>query len=153
MRFVPRLTALGLDGKSRPAVRPRASVARYGIAGAQSLAAGEIAVGAFGNITAFKTLIDQGAPVKYVLPNPGLGFEYAMGGLAWSRRLNAALVLMDYVMSKAGQTAWSGTGEGASPRTDVPGAIPAAAITAWDSSAYPPDVVNKYRAYWSGIFK
>ena len=120
---------------------------------AQSLAAGEIAVGAFGNITAFKTLIDQGAPVKYVLPNPGLGFEYAMGGLAWSRRLNAALVLMDYVMSKAGQTAWSGTGEGASPRTDVPGAIPAAAITAWDSSAYPPDVVNKYRAYWSGIFK
>lgn len=120
---------------------------------AQSLAAGEIAVGAFGNITAFKPLMDQGAPIKFVIPNPGLGFEYAMGGLGWSKRPNATLVFMDYVMSRDGQTAWHGTGEGASPRSDVPGSIPIADVTAWDTSAYPPDVVNKYRAYWTGIFK
>lgn len=120
---------------------------------AQSLAAGEIAVGAFGNITAFKPLIDQGAPIKFVIPNPGLGFEYAMGGLGWSKRPNATLVFMDYVMSKDGQTAWHGTGEGASPRSDIPGSIPIANVTAWDTSAYPPEVVTKYRAYWSGIFK
>ncbi len=120
---------------------------------AQSLAAGEIAVGAFGNITSFKPLIDQGAPIKYVIPNPGLGFEYAMGGMGWSKRPNATLVFMDYVMSRDGQAAWHGTGEGASPRTDVPGSIPIANITAWDTAAYPAEVVNKYRAYWSGIFK
>ena len=120
---------------------------------AQSLAAGEIAVGAFGNITSFKPLIDQGAPIKYVIPNPGLGFEYAMGGMGWSKRPNATLVFMDYVMSKDGQTAWHGTGEGASPRSDVAGSIPIGNITAWDTAAYPSDVVTKYRAYWSGIFK
>ena len=76
-----------------------------------------------------------------------------MGGMGWSKRPNATLVFMDYVMSKDGQTAWHGTGEGASPRTDVAGSIPIANITAWDTAAYPTDVANKYRAYWNGIFK
>lgn len=120
---------------------------------AQSVASGEIAVSAFGVPTATTPLIEQGAPIGYVVPSPGLGNLYGVAAVGWSKRPNAALVLTDYIMSMDGQTAWHGRGESASPLPGVPGAIPAATITPYDPGKYPPPVAAKYREYWTKIFK
>lgn len=124
-----------------------------GVPIAQAVASGEVSIGAFGQPTATKPLMEKGAPVDYVIPDPGLGVEYIAAAFGWSRRPNAALVLLDYVMSAEGQTAWHGTGETASPRSDVKGAIPIASVTPWDPHAYPADVANRYREKWTRIFK
>ncbi len=118
----------------------------------QALAAGEIVVSAFGNTTSFTPLIQQGAPIKLVIPSPGLGFEYGLGAFGWSKRPNAARVFEDYVMSVDGQSAWHGGGESASP-IGVPGSVPIDSITPWDIAAYPPDVVKSYTGRWNKIFK
>lgn len=120
---------------------------------AQSVASGEIAISAFGVPTAITPVIEQGAPMAYVVPNPGMGNLYGAGALGWSKRPNAALVLLDYLMSADGQAQWHGRGESASPLAGVPGAIPLSTITPYDPSKYPPAVVNKYKEYWNKIFK
>jgi iron(III) transport system substrate-binding protein len=120
---------------------------------AQSVASGEIAVSAFGVPTAIIPVIEQGAPMAYVVPNPGMGNLYGMAALAWSKRPNAALVMADYIMSAEGQTLWHGRGESASPLSGIPGAIPLSSITPYDPAKYTAPVVAKYRDYWSKIFK
>lgn len=120
---------------------------------AQSVASGEIAVSAFGVPTAIIPVIEQGAPMAYVVPNPGMGNLYGAAALGWSKRPNAALLLTDYIMSADGQAQWHGRGESASPLPGVPGAIPLSTITPYDPAKYPPAVVSKYREYWSKIFK
>ena len=120
---------------------------------AQSVASGEIAVSAFGVPTAIIPIIEQGAPMAYVVPNPGMGNLYAVAALSWSRRPNAALLLTDYIMSAEGQGLWHGRGESASPLPGVPGAIPLATITPYDPAKYPAATVTRYRDYWSKIFK
>jgi iron(III) transport system substrate-binding protein len=120
---------------------------------AQSVASGEIAVSVFGVPTAIIPVIEQGAPIGYVVPSPGMGNLYAVAALSWSKRPNAALVLADYIMSQDGQGLWHGRGESASPLAGVAGAIPLASITPYDPAKYPAAVVAKYREYWSKIFK
>lgn len=119
----------------------------------QGVAAGEVAAGVMGNVTGTKPLIEQGAPVDYVVPNPGLGIVYAMGGLGWSKRPNAAAVLLDYLMFTEGQTVWHGRGEAASPLPGIPGSLAIASITPWDADAWTPDVVQRFTARWNAIFK
>jgi len=119
----------------------------------QAVAAGEIAVSVFNVPSSLRTLIEQGAPIEFVEPNPNLGIQYATGALGWSKRPNAALVLLDYLMTRDAQTAWHGHGDSASPLPDIPGALSAAAITPYDAAAYPPEMVAKYREYWAKIFK
>ena len=94
----------------------------------------------------------QGAPIAYVMPSPGLGFQYGLAAFAWSKRKNAALVFENYVMSVDGQTVWHGGNETASP-IGVAGSLPIAAITPWDTTAYPPDVMKAYSERWTKIFK
>ena len=120
---------------------------------AQSVASGEIAVSAFGVPTAIIPIVEQGAPMAYVVPNPGMGNLYAMAALSWSKRPNVAMVLADYIMSAEGQALWHGRGESASPLPGIAGAIPLASITPYDPAKYPAATVTKYRDYWSKIFK
>lgn len=119
----------------------------------QGVAAGEVQVGNMGNVTGTKPLIEKGAPVDFVVPNPGLGIVYAMAALGWSRRPNAALVLMDYLMSVEGQTVWHGRGEAASPLRGIPGSLDVSTITPWPLDAFNPEAVRKYREHWTAIFK
>jgi iron(III) transport system substrate-binding protein len=119
----------------------------------QAIASGEIAVSAFGNATVVTPLKEKGAPIEMVIPNPSLGIQYAGGAFGWSKRPNAAMVLLDYMMSVEGQTLWHSTGESASPRTGIKGSLVAASITPWDPSKYPPEVVKAYRDRWNKIFK
>lgn len=119
----------------------------------QAVASGEIAVGVFTQTTATKPLMEKGAPIDYVIPKPGLGVQYVIGAFGWSKRPNAALVMLDYIMSAEGQTAWHGAGLTASPRTGIPGSLDIASITAWDPLAYPANVAKDYTDRWNRIFK
>lgn len=119
----------------------------------QALAAGEIAAVVIGGVpSAVKPLMDLGAPIGYVVPNPGTGIVYAAGAFGWSKRPNAAILMLDYIMSVEGQTDWHGRGETASPLPGIPGSLNASAIALWDIDAYPPEVVSKYRERWNKIF-
>ena len=133
------------------AMKPRIYVGAVPIG--QALASGEIATSIHGVPSALRALIDKGAPIDYVVPNPAFGFEYAMGALGWSKRPNAALVLLDYFMSEAGQTGWHGLGESASPRSGIKGSLNAASINPYNPADYPPEKSNAFRVHWNGIFK
>ena len=98
-------------------------------------------------------LIAQGAPLKLVIPSPAFGFQYSGGILSWSKRPNAAQVFMNYVMSRAGQTAWVGSGEAASALPNIPNSSDANTISVYNPTAYPADFLQTYGVKWRGIFK
>ncbi len=123
------------------------------VPGAQAVAAGEISVDAFGVPTAIRPLAAQGAPIAYTVPSPGLGNQYAAGALAWSKRPNAALLFLDFVMSRDGQSAWHGQGGSASPLRDIKGGLDFDAITPYDPAAWTPEKIAAYRARWNTIFR
>lgn len=119
---------------------------------AQSIASGEVAIGAFGLPGSAIPLMQKGAPLNYVTPNPDLGFEYGLAAVNWSKRKNAALVFEDYVMSADGQAAWHSNNGTASP-LGVPNSPSISTITAWDAAAYTPEVIKAYTEHWNKIFK
>jgi iron(III) transport system substrate-binding protein len=120
----------------------------------QAIASGEIAATpGTATVTTVKPLMDQGAPINFVRPIPAFGFEYAAAAFGWSKRPNAALVLMAYLMSVEGQTLLYGTGEGASPRPNIAGSMPASEIQVFDAAQYSPEVVRAYRERWNRIMK
>jgi len=119
----------------------------------QAVASGELAVSAFGIPTATAGLIRQGAPVEMVMPNPAFGITHAVVAFRWAKRPNAALVLVDWLMSAEGQTVWMGQNESASPRSGIANSLDFNAIVPWDVNAYPPEVVKAYREKWNKIFK
>lgn len=119
----------------------------------QSVASGELTASVTGILTATKPLMDAGAPIDYVVTKPGFGTSYIVSALGWSKRPNAALVLLDYIVSEDGQNAWNGKGEGVSMRPSVQGAMPAASVTTWDAADYPPEVAAKLRERWKVLFQ
>jgi iron(III) transport system substrate-binding protein len=98
---------------------------------AQALASGEIAI----------------------TPNPSLAYSLSGGVLGWSKRPNAALVLMDYLMSPRGQTAWNGHGESASPLPNIPGSLNVKNMQLFNQAQYTSAVVGPYAEKWNKIFK
>lgn len=122
-------------------------------AGAQLIAAGEIAVANFINAGAAVPLVKQGAPMKVVVPQPAWATRYVSGVLGWAKRPNAALVLMDYLMSRRGQTTWNGNDDSASPLPNIPGSLNVTLVPAFDPAQWPPERVSAYRAKWTGIFR
>lgn len=119
----------------------------------QANASGEIAVSAFGVPSVVKPLMEKGAPIDFVMPNPVLGVLTVGGALGWSKRPNAALVLLDYLTSIEGQTRWHSDSTSASPLPNIPHALATSGITPMDTTAYPADVAQKYREKWNKIFK
>ncbi|MSP98676.1 MAG: extracellular solute-binding protein [Betaproteobacteria bacterium] len=119
----------------------------------QALAAGEIIIGTYTLPTAIRPLIEQGAPIDYAVPTPGFGTGYSMAVLRVSKRPNAAVVLVDYIMSPEGQSVWHGRGETASPRPNIKGSLPVSSITLWPWNKYPADVVKSYTEHWNKVLK
>lgn len=120
---------------------------------AQATASGEIVTTAFSVATVVMPLIEQGAPMKLVIPKPALGIRWAGGIIAGSKRPNAAQVLVDFLMSPRGQAAWHSRGESASPLPNIPGSPDANAIHAFDPAAYNTNSVNDYRKKWEVLFR
>jgi iron(III) transport system substrate-binding protein len=119
---------------------------------AQSVAAGETLVTSFTIMTIASPLVDQGAPIKMVQPNPSLGTR-ALGVVpSWATRPNAAQVFLDYVMSVRGQSLLMGKGEAASALPNVPGAMDGRNITPYDPTPYTPEFVKTYLKRWHGLF-
>ncbi|MBM3345664.1 MAG: extracellular solute-binding protein [Betaproteobacteria bacterium] len=98
-------------------------------------------------------LITQGAPLKVVQPNPAFASQDVVAALAHSRRPNAALVFLDFMMSRRGQTAWNGRGETASPIPGIPGSLDAKTMQPWDPFRYTIEFQQAYRAKWNKLFK
>jgi iron(III) transport system substrate-binding protein len=119
----------------------------------QAVASGEVSVGNFAVPSSVNPLIAQGAPIEYVLPNPGLGSSTWVGALKWAKRPNAALVLVDYILSRDGQTAWHGKGESASPLPGISGSLDAKTIFAFDPAQYTGEVLAAYRQHFNSIMK
>jgi iron(III) transport system substrate-binding protein len=118
---------------------------------ASALASGEIAVAAFTLRGAAQPLIDRGAPIKIVVPNPrGASTEFG-AVFSWAKRPNAGLVLIDYLISARGQTVLVGQGEFASPLPNIPGSLDIKTTTSWDLTKYPPSVANAYAERWRKI--
>lgn len=89
----------------------------------QSVAAGANAVG-FVQTAAPADLIKAGAPIKQMVPtNPSCYYGYFVAQVAWSKRPQAAQVLLNWVMSRAGQEAIHGWGYTASPLENIPGGL------------------------------
>jgi iron(III) transport system substrate-binding protein len=104
-------------GKSRPRLHPSIGPT------VQAVAAGAAAVG-FVQTAAPADLIKAGAPIKQVVPaDPGCAYGYFLAQVSWSKRPEAAQVLLNWMMSREGQTAIHGWGYSASPLEKIPGSL------------------------------
>ena len=119
----------------------------------QSIAAGEIAAGLYGIHAVANTLIAQGAPMKVVQPNPAFASMDVLAALAHCRRPNAAMVFLDYMMSRRGQGIWNGSGETASVIPGIPGSLDAKSMQPWDVFRYTPEFQRDYKIKFDKMFK
>ena len=89
----------------------------------QAIAAGAHAVGLVGT-AAPADLIKAGAPIKQIIPtNPSCYYGYFVGQVRWSKRPEAGQVLLNWILSRAGQEAVHGWGYSGSPLENIPGAL------------------------------
>lgn len=119
----------------------------------QGLAAGELAMAAWGIHAVANALSAQGAPIKVFQPNPAFASADVVAALAHSRRPNAAHVFLDYMMSRRGQTVWNGTGETASVIPGIQGSLDARTMQPWDVFRYTPEFQRNYKAKFDKMFK
>jgi iron(III) transport system substrate-binding protein len=119
----------------------------------QATGSGEIWINAFSVLAIDKPLIAQGAPIRSVLPNPALGFSYGGAIVSWAKRPNAALVLVDYLMSPRGQTILVGDGESASPLPNIKGSLDITKLSMLDPEKYTADAIKAVETKWNGLFK
>lgn len=119
----------------------------------QAAISGEVKASMQSPATTALPLIESGAPLKMVVPNPSFGIRYAGGIMGWSKRPNAALLFMDYLMSPLGQDAFCGKGGGASPLPNLPGCLDPRTIASFDANYYTREVVEAYRKKWNALFK
>lgn len=73
---------------------------------AAALASGNIAILFNASETSLTPLYDQGAPIKWVLPSPGIGQDTAQAVVAHAPHLAAAELYQAYSFSKQGYTIW-----------------------------------------------
>lgn len=112
----------------------------------QAVASGEVDLTAQAYPSFADPIIAEGAPLSYVLPNPGIATPSAMGVLGWASRPNAALLMLDYCMSPEGQSLLFKTG--VSP-INAPGTMPSAGINVYDPMLYPESLLAERRKYWT----
>ncbi len=128
---------------------------------ANAVASGEIWVGYVAAGGAYDTVIANGAPVSYEVPERG-GFispyAYLAAITGWSTHPNAAAVLMDWMMSEEGQeTLIEAQGySAASPVYEIegaPSAVDSPDVVIVDRSEPLTDAErNEYRERWNSLF-
>jgi iron(III) transport system substrate-binding protein len=133
------------------AQRPKLMVGTVPIT--QGTAAGEYAATVMSIFPIANPLIALGAPIKPVMTNPMFASEDVMAVLAHAKHPNAALVFLDYIMSRRGQTAWNGKSETASVIPGIPGSLDAKTLQPWDVFRYTPEFQKEYLVKWNKLFK
>jgi len=119
----------------------------------QGTASGELHATIFTIYGIANPLIAGGAPIKTVLPNPAFASQDVIAALAHSKRPNAAMLFLDFMMSRRGQEAWNGKGETASPIPGIPGSLDPKAMQPWDPFRWTPEEQKKYLVKWNKLFK
>jgi iron(III) transport system substrate-binding protein len=122
------------------------------VAPTQGVAAGELWINMWTVTAVTNPLTEKGAPIKTVVVNPSYGAAYGGGVVAGSKRPNAALVFMDYMMSVRGQTQMAWKGEMASYLPNVPGSLDIRSVVLHDDDKYTPAVVNAFKVKWNALF-
>lgn len=115
------------------------------LAVAQALTSGEIVASPM--VQPLVREIEAGAPVGWALPDPAWGTPWYSHVLSAAPHPNAAQVLADFMVSKAGQVALSKGYASALP--DVPGAVARAQdIPMPDTAALTPDALAAFQQQW-----
>ena len=122
------------------------------VALAQSVSSGEISIANFVNLGAAFEAVQRGAPVRIIVPEPVYASLYIGAILGWSKRPNAAMVFMDYLMSRAGQEVWSGDGGSASP-LPAGKALDARKVRSIELAPYTPESIAGIRQRFESLFK
>lgn len=118
----------------------------------QAVASGEAGVTPISTPSIVKDLQDQGAPVDFAYPDPGFAIMWGGGGIATSKRPNAARVFVDFIMSEEGQAAINSEEFGAAGREGVEDDIDLKGWEFFDSDAYTPDKMQEMQAKFDEYF-
>ncbi|GEK79146.1 hypothetical protein ABA31_04970 [Agrococcus baldri] len=79
------------------------------VPGLQALGAGEIGVYPIATTTYLQPLLDQGAPIGTLMPNPTTGYSENIAISSTAPHPNAAAVFLNYIMSEEGQRVVNGS--------------------------------------------
>jgi iron(III) transport system substrate-binding protein len=118
----------------------------------QAVASGEVGVTIYSSPPVVNDLKQKGAPIDFAYPNPGFAILWNGGIPGTAKRPNAARLLMDFIMSPAGQEAINGNGYGKAGRAGVKGALDMSTFEVWDGNKYPPDVMKGMQARFDKYF-
>ena len=91
--------------------------------------------------------------MRIVMPKPAFGIGYGVGIVNWTKRPNAAQVLVDYLMSPRGQAAFIGKGEMAAVLPNIPDSMDPNTITVFEANRFTPEVVNAFTSRFNNTFK
>ena len=119
----------------------------------QAVAAGEVWIGNSGNIATLLSLVEQGAPIDYVYPDPSFANQQAGAAFAYSQRPNAALVFLDFAAGPEGQTAMNQNALGGSPLPGIEGAIDMANFQILDPVKFTQDVRNEWQVVFEDLWR
>ncbi|MFF0816888.1 ABC transporter substrate-binding protein [Rhodococcus sp. NPDC003318] len=115
---------------------------------AQALTSGEVAAGFSGALT---DEVADGAPVDFGVPEKLWGARFYTSVLTAAPHPNAAQLLANFLVTPAGQTAY--TRKTASVLPDVEGAVATVdRVAQQDLSKLTPESVDAYRARWKSLF-
>jgi iron(III) transport system substrate-binding protein len=128
------------------------TIYRNSEAGAASVASGERAATLWSVPAVPVSLIAQGAPVKFVIPEKPYGLATSMSILAKAPHPNAAQLFVDFVLSKDGQTLWNSKGSGQASPLGF-GDFDPATVDIWDPSAWPADQTKQAQTLWTNRFQ
>jgi iron(III) transport system substrate-binding protein len=119
----------------------------------QAVASGEIGVSNLGVPSAISDLQKSGAPIDYVLAEPGFAFTHAAASFEDSQRSNAGRVFMDFLMSEEGQQAYNGDGQGGAGREGIEGALDLEGFAMLDTAKYAdPAVLEEWNRKFEEYF-
>jgi iron(III) transport system substrate-binding protein len=118
---------------------------------AQAVASGEIAAAGYGSIASSNDLINQGAPIEYIVPTPAFSSTQYTAVIKNGPHNNAGLVFLDWITSVEGQTAAVGEKEFASP-LNVPGVIANIEDLDLYQGTETPEEVASITADWKQVF-
>ncbi len=129
-------------------LEPRVYPSALGIA--QALTSGEISVTP--SVQPLVTEVDAGAPVNWALPPSPWGTPWFTEALSVAPHPNAAQVLVDFMVSREGQTALNSGYAAVLP--DIPGAVARAQdIALPDTANLTSDKVRQYSQEWAKEFQ
>ncbi len=134
--------------KQVAALSPRIYPSALGIA--QALTSGEIWVTP--TVQPLVTEVGSGAPVNWALPTSPWGTPWYTSALSAAPNPNAAQVLVDFMMTRAGQSALNSGYAAVLP--DIPGAVARAQdIATPDTDNLTPDKVREFSQSWAEDFQ